>query len=840
MPCRPRCTDQLFELLRETGKPIGVTESGWPGDPYELFGTLFAGSEASQDRFFKLLFATLDRYPHPVEFVVNFRIRDGDQGWERQRQLSLLQPPLVSPLFVEFYKVLPRHRALRRRRGGTTGHGPLAHAVSAATAAQAVAVRARHLLIILAIAGAGELSASGAQLSAGRLSVSPPMGWTSWTSLLGAVHEEAVTANAREQAASLKAAGYVYVNVDAGWYLDPDRGVDAHGRWLADPARFPSGMAALGDYLHGLGLKFGIYVTPGIPATAVRLDLPIEGTPHRASDIAITTRIQTTYLGGTMYYIDYSHPAGQSFVDSWAAQFASWGVDYVKIDGVGDGNVPDVLAWSTALRRTGRAIHVALSNDLSRSGAVAWRALAGGWRISPDIEAYNGTTLTDWPHVLARFIIAPWWLGTAGAGGWNDFDSLVVGSPATGLSAAERASKATFWALSASPLIVGDDLRTLDPLGRSLLTNPEVIAVNQAGAVASPLSTATPAQIWAAPEVDGSYAVGLFNLGESPATASASWASLGFSGPAEVRDLRARADLGTYDEVFDVGLAAHESMLLRVTPSRPALRLPAAEGETTGWAMLGESLVAQRGLIAQFVGLGSTLTFRQVEVAQGGTYHLTLNVVNGDRTPRDAVIAVNGAVSRLSFPGVGGWGTAAAIQGLTTAVQLAQGRNEIVVSNPDAWAPDIVGVSLQPVSPGNPAAYQIVSLPTGRLLDGIFAGSDAGQPVIQWPASGSPSQHWRLATYTDGTAALINRATGLALAAEDEPGRTDSVLTVAVPDGSSRQRWRAVATGWGAYVLVNTATGLVAHASTGNGGARVDQVSHTGAIEEQWIVIPVI
>ena len=96
--------DQLFELIESTGKPMGVTEGGWPGDPYDLFGTSFTGSQESQDRYLKLLFSKLENSPSPVEFMVNFRVRDGDPGWERQRQLSLAVPPLISPLFVEFYK----------------------------------------------------------------------------------------------------------------------------------------------------------------------------------------------------------------------------------------------------------------------------------------------------------------------------------------------------------------------------------------------------------------------------------------------------------------------------------------------------------------------------------------------------------------------------------------------------------------------------------------------------------------------------------------------------------------------------------------------------------------
>ncbi len=116
---------------------------------------------------------------------------------------------------------------------------------------------------------ASTLGSGSARASDNGQDLSPPMGWTSWSSV-AAVNEDTVRTNARILASTLKSSGYVYVNVDAGWYLDPDLGVDTYGRWVADSSKFLRGMAALGDYIHGLGLKFGIYVTPGIPATAVQ------------------------------------------------------------------------------------------------------------------------------------------------------------------------------------------------------------------------------------------------------------------------------------------------------------------------------------------------------------------------------------------------------------------------------------------------------------------------------------------------------------------------------------------------------------------------------------------
>src|SRR5262245_32620759 len=310
--------------------------------------------------------------------------------------------------------------------------------------------------VLVACSGLGSPSAYAA---GNGLAVSPPLRWTSWSSFQTNLGEESIKAVARMQAATLKQSGYIYVNIDAGWFDNFDAVIDPYGRWMADPRKFPSGMAALADYVHGLGLKFGIYVTPGIPALAAIYNTPIEGTSYRAADIAIPSLLQATPVGGTMLYIDYGAPGSQEFIDSWANQFASWGVDYVKLDAVGGWNIPDIRAWSNALARSGRPIHLELFATLNPDLPATGGRYANGWRISPDIEAYNGVTLTSWEHVALRFTVAPRWLGAAGSGGWNDLDSLLVGGARTGLTRDERRTMVTLWALCASPLIVGDDLR---------------------------------------------------------------------------------------------------------------------------------------------------------------------------------------------------------------------------------------------------------------------------------------------------------------------------------------------------------------------------------------------
>src|ERR1019366_2416771 len=165
--------------------------------------------------------------------------------------------------------------------------------------------------------------------------------------------------------------------------------VDANGRWIANPTVSPPGSAAVASHVHADGLKFGIYVTPGIPQNAVLANTPILGTSNTAGQIAETSVAETNYDCGHMDGINYSAPGAQAYINSWANEFASWGVDYLKIDGGGPWDIPDVQAWSAALRQTGRPIHLELSNALAISDASTWSSLANGWRTTGDIECYG-------------------------------------------------------------------------------------------------------------------------------------------------------------------------------------------------------------------------------------------------------------------------------------------------------------------------------------------------------------------------------------------------------------------------------------------------------------------
>ena len=194
-----------------------------------------------------------------------------------------------------------------------------------------------------------------AHAEANGVALTPQMGWSSWSFVRNNPTETNIEAQARAMHDSgLVSHGYSYVNIDDFYYLNPANTVDAYGRWVTDSGRFPNGMAAVANYVHGLGEKFGMYLTPGIPVAAYNQNTPIQGTSYHARDIVSNTssyEANYNFGNGAMYYIDYGKnpTAAQAFLNSWANELASWGVDYLKLDGVGDGDVGDIQHWSQAL-----------------------------------------------------------------------------------------------------------------------------------------------------------------------------------------------------------------------------------------------------------------------------------------------------------------------------------------------------------------------------------------------------------------------------------------------------------------------------------------------------------
>jgi hypothetical protein len=370
--------------------------------------------------------------------------------------------------------------------------------------------------------------------------------------------------------------GFEYINIDAAW----NGGVDQYGRPVPSKTLYPDGLQDVIDHIHANGQKVGLYSIPGISDAVLEANYPVYGHPEcRTGDLAVVPHQQGDYWGFG-HRIDMTKPCAQKYIDSIADLFAEWGVDFLKYDSVTPGSGKsdlsldardEVKGWSQALARHG--IWFELSWALDINYADYWKQWANGWRVDWDVECYcPGEALTAWPNISRLFPrVADWWRH-GGPGGWNDLDSLNVGNGTMdGLTKDERRTAATLWAVSAAPFYVGNDMTKLDSYGLELLTNREVIAVNQAGRPAQPVSTKTNRQVWYSLNADSSYTVALFNLGTTEANMTVNWADLGLDGAGKVRDLWAKKDLGQFASSYTAAtVPPHGARLFKVTPQKNA------------------------------------------------------------------------------------------------------------------------------------------------------------------------------------------------------------------------------------------------------------------------------
>ncbi|MFB7497205.1 carbohydrate-binding protein [Streptomyces sp. NPDC056161] len=610
-------------------------------------------------------------------------------------------------------------RALRGALAGSPRRTLRATLVLAVTAGLAAAVPVAATQATAAPArpttAAVTSAATSADASAG-LAAKPYMGWSSWsmqTSSYPGLNPDGnysylTEANVLKQtdalATTLKKYGYDHVNIDAGWWMDNNwtPGYDQYGRQTPDPVRFPRGMKAVADHIHAKGLKAGIYLPVGLEKGGYGDGkLPIWNAPGCTTADIVYPDLRTTNGWDSAYKLDFGNPCAQKYIDSQAQMLADWGYDFLKLDGVGPGsfksgdnynNVADVAAWHQAIADTKRPIHLEISWSLDIAHAADWKKYSNGWRIDTDVECYCNTLVTWENSVNDRWNDAPAWSRKAGPGGWNDLDALDVGNgEMDGLTKAERQSYMTLWAINKSPLYTGDDLTELDSYGLSLLTNEEVIAVDQNDSpVARPVTPMGDQQVWGTRNSDGSYTVALFNLGNSPASVTADWASFGFTGAASVRDLWSHQNLGRYKNEITATLPAHGSRLFTVTPGGARPATTGYEAESPANTLTGNASVAgcdscSGGKKVGNLYLDSKLQFNDVTVKKAGIYTVNVAYVSGD--PRSVTVYSNsGHGTSLKFPSTGDWGTAE-----TVSVQLAlkAGSNTITFDSGGDYAPDI-------------------------------------------------------------------------------------------------------------------------------------------------------
>jgi hypothetical protein len=544
----------------------------------------------------------------------------------------------------------------------------------------------------------------------------PYMGWSSWSMQSsnypglnpGGFGNWLTEANLLQQAdalaSKLKPYGYEYVNIDAGWSRTTSwqPGFDQYGREIASPQRFPHGMKYVADYIHGKGLKAGIYLAVGLAKEAYNNGkTPIWNAPGCTTADIVYSDLRTTNGWDSSYKIDFTKPCAQKYIDSQAQLLADWGFDFLKVDGVGPGsfrsgdnynNVADVAAWHAAIAKTGRPIHFELSWSLDRNYAADWKKYSNGWRINTDVECYCNTLVTWNNSVKIRWNDVPAWTPWAGPGGWNDLDSLDVGyGQMDGLTQDERQSYMTLWAISSAPLYTGDDLTKLDAYGLSLLTNREVIAVDQQGIPARPVTPTGTAQVWGTKNADNSYTVALFNMGSFPAQVTANWSSFGFGGNATVRDLWHHEDLGVHNGNISATLPAHGSRLFKVTPKGGAAQVATYEAEASTNTVVSGAAVAScancsGGAKVGNLYNGGALRINGITVPKAGVYQVNIRYTTGDS--RSATVSANGENPvTLAFPSSGGWDIPAT---LTVPLQLHAGTNTIEIDSTTAiYSPDI-------------------------------------------------------------------------------------------------------------------------------------------------------
>ena len=574
----------------------------------------------------------------------------------------------------------------------------------AARARLARAIFGRLLMLVTAAwlpcAAAAQVNGVGAK---------PYLGWSSWGQQT--IDSSFLTqANIQAQSdallnSGLEAHGFRYINIDSGWH----GGVfDSNGRPLPNPATFPN-LQALIQHIHNNGQLAGIYWIPGVEKPAVTANDPILGTQYHIQDIlAVPYRAGNAFGAGSSsvyhYKIDFTRPGAQDYINSVVDLFASWGVDFIKLDGVTPGsgvdnlsidNRADVQAWSTAIAQSGRPMWLTVSWDLDQDYLSTWQQYANARRIDPDIECEgNCATITNWAMTASRFgDLAGWETASGPAVGWNDLDSLDVENGTTsGLSDQERQTAMTLWAMGNAPLFLGGDLTTLDPLAMSLLTNDEVIAVDQSGHPAQEIiGGTTPA--WASDLGDGSWYVALFNLNDSPSLVSFPWSRLGFLGARGVRDLWSHQDLGPSLLGFTTVIPGHGARLLRVTAGALTVPQPVnaesyeAESATlNGTARVVDCATCSGDAKVGYLGVGAnnTATFNDVEARHAGVYWMDVYAMTAG--PRSLLYQVNGG--RFHTLNVGG-GSFLLPTRTTVAVWLNKGANIIQFGNPTSYPPDL-------------------------------------------------------------------------------------------------------------------------------------------------------
>lgn len=417
-----------------------------------------------------------------------------------------------------------------------------------------------------------------------QLAKTPPMGWNSWDCFGPTVTETEIKANADYMAENLKQHGWEYIVVDIRWFVENDKAggynekdpiytMDKYGRFMPAVKKFPSaadgnGFKSLADYVHAKGLKFGIHLMRGIPVLAVKNNCPIMGSKVKASEVYSDT-LQCKWLHD-MYTIDEKKDGAQEYYNSIFNLYASWGVDFVKIDDLSRPyHQAEIELIRKAIDQSGRPMVFSTSpgaTPLEKSGHVLNHA--NMWRICDDFW-------DNWDALKPQFKRCADWAPFVGEGHWPDADMLPLGRISvrgergpdrmTGFTKTEQYTLMNLWAMFRSPLIFGGDLPSNDEFTLSLLTNDDMLAVNQKSTNNKQLKDENGLIVWAAdvPESEDKY-VAFFNTNNAGTSEiSVTLAELGVNGNYAVKDLWSKEDKGSITDKYTVVVEPHASILVR-------------------------------------------------------------------------------------------------------------------------------------------------------------------------------------------------------------------------------------------------------------------------------------
>ena len=377
------------------------------------------------------------------------------------------------------------------------------------------------------------VTTAGGTASGGATAERPPMGWNSYNCYGSAVHEDEVKANADYVAMHLRSSGWQYIVVDFLWAYDNPPGslignpfqktladgsyipwlaMDAWGRLLPQVNKFPSafggkGFLPLSTYIHSLGLKFGIHVMRGIPRQAVWARSPVLGGKGITADqIADTT--STCPWMNHMYGLDMQKPGAQEYLNSLLALYASWGVDFIKVDDISRPyRTAEIEGYRKAIETCGRPIVLSISpGETPLKDSVHVRQFANQWRMADDFW-------DNWQELLKMFTYAKNWEGIGGPGHWPDCDMIQIGriskrgpvrdrSVTAVYSLDEARTHMSFWCIYRSPLMLGGNLPENRSWEEELFNNAEVLKVNQQGSHPRQVYRNDSSMVWVSDESD--------------------------------------------------------------------------------------------------------------------------------------------------------------------------------------------------------------------------------------------------------------------------------------------------------------------------------------------------